>query len=255
MDSGKAGGGRKFFTGLFRVVMLLVLLALVGAVLWLVSERNARTYGLRLQGDQLVVVKGRMLPTGADPWTPGDPLLADAYAPIPLEGHRPTAAVLQARYTERDELDRALFRVLEALARPRVHGESGQVLERGLYYLRRMQQLSGVTQEQRLSLGQLQTEVAFYQAKLKLEQARRMVVDALGQLEVAAASDGANAQHASQILAQISGPARNLERALRSVILWGQPQPDEVPELTPLQPEAPTGAQEPEEEEPTAPQP
>ena len=48
----------------------------------------------------LVVMKGRMLPTGAAPFRPGDARLADAYAPIPLEG-RDVSSLMEQRFTER----------------------------------------------------------------------------------------------------------------------------------------------------------
>ncbi len=212
-------------TSLTRMLVTLLLLGLIGLVAWLASERNARTFSLRAENDKLVVLKGRMLPMGADAWTPGDPMLADAYAPIPLEGARPDAALLQSHYSDRDELDRALFRLLEELARPRIHSDDEQTLEQGLYYLRRAQRLTGISQEQRLALDQMQADVAFYQARSKLEQARRMVADAVTQLELAAEAQGPNAERARQMAASIVGPARALERSLRDASRGAPVQP------------------------------
>src|SRR5262245_52013685 len=135
--------GRRVMTGLSRFLITLLVVGLLGLVGWLASERNARMYSLRTEADKLVVLKGRMLPMGSDPWTPGDAQLADAYAPIPLEGTQPEPTLMQVQFADRDELDRALFRVLESLARPRIKAPDEKSLEQGLYYLRRAQLLSG----------------------------------------------------------------------------------------------------------------
>ncbi|MGA9520706.1 MAG: IF-2 protein [Myxococcaceae bacterium] len=254
MDSTKPPMGRRVMTGLSRTLVTLIVLGLVGLVAWLASERNARTFSLRVEDGKLVVLKGRMLPMGAEPWAPGDPLLADAYAPIPLEGARPDAALLQTTYSDRDELDRALFRQLEELARQRIHSEDEQTLEQGLYYLRRAQRLTGISQEQRLTLEQMQADVAYYQAKSKLEQARRIIADAVAQLELAAEAQGPNAERSRQMAAAITGPARALEQALRDTARAAPAQPGQehapVPEpaTTPDAGTAPSTA-----EPPTAP--
>jgi len=256
MDPVKPRRGRRFMTGLLRTFTVLLLIALVGAVGWLVSERNARTFTLGVENGKLVVLKGRMLPTGADPWTPGDPMLADTYAPIPLEGVTPSQTLLDARFSDRDELDRALFRVLEELARPRIRSDDEKALEQGLYYLRRAQRLTGLSQEQRITLERMQTEVAFYQAKLKLDVARRTVAEAITQLELAANAQGPNAQRAARMVQTIIGPARSLERALRTA---SEAADEGAPEV-PAQAEPASPAPTPEKEQapeavPTAPPP
>src|SRR3954468_16034488 len=105
-----------------RLVVLLVVIALGVVVFQLLSQLNARTYTLQQEGDQLVIHKGRELPLGSEPYHPSDPLLADTYAPLPLD-RMPVGALLERRFTDRDELDRALFEVLEKLARPKVYSE------------------------------------------------------------------------------------------------------------------------------------
>ena len=104
---------------LVRLVVVLAVVVLGGAAVVLLSQLNARTYSLREESGTLAVMKGRNLPVGAVPWRPGDAALADAYAPIPLEGQDVTE-LAQRRFSDRDELDRALFALLERLAGQRI---------------------------------------------------------------------------------------------------------------------------------------
>ncbi|MCK8502672.1 IF-2 protein [Myxococcus fulvus] len=219
---------RRTFT---RLLVFFLIIGLGGVVVFLLSQLNARTFTLAPVDGQLVVMKGRMAPMGAVPYRPGDPRLADAYAPIPLEG-QDVMALTMNKYTERDELDRALFPLLESLARPRINSEEPAKVEQGLYYLRRAEKLSGVTEEQRLTLQKLMTEVAFFQARQKLEDARKLVSDALVQLKLAAESQTRHARSAHQMLTVVTPPARELEEALRRAVhtLSG---PQEVPQAAP----------------------
>jgi hypothetical protein len=175
---------RRATSAFTRLLVTLLILGLGGAVAFLLSQLNAHTFTLAQENGQLVVMKGRMLPTGAVPYRPGDARLADAYAPLPLEG-RDASGLLEQKFTERDELDRALFPLLEALARPRVLSDDPAQLEKGLYYLRRAELLSGLTEEQRRTLETMKADVAFFQARQKLEEARRDVTEALTQLKLA----------------------------------------------------------------------
>jgi hypothetical protein len=240
--AGQQGFGYRAKRTFTRLFVLTLILGLGGLVVFLLSQLNARTFTLALMDGQLVVMKGRTAPAGAVPYRPGDPRLADAYAPIAVEGQDVTALV-QRRFTERDELDRALFPLLEALARPRIASDEPARVEHGLYYLRRAERLSGITEEQRLTLQKLMTDVAYYQARQKLEDARRLVSDALTQLKLAAESDSRHARSANQMLSTVSPAARDLEEALRRAVhtLSG---PLEAPGPTPaaqVPPPEPTG--------------
>jgi hypothetical protein len=207
--------GRRATSAFTRLLVTLLILGLGGAVVFLLSQLNARTFTLAQESGQLVVMKGRMLPTGAAPYRPGDARLADTYAPLPVEG-RDVSALLEQKFTEREELDRALFPLLESLARPRVQSDEPAQLEKGLYYLRRAELLSGLTEEQRRTLETMKADVAFYQARQKLEEARRDVTEALAQLELAAESRNRNTQRANQMLTTVGPAARALEKALRA---------------------------------------
>lgn len=241
--------GRRATSAFTRLLVTLLILGLGGAVVFLLSQLNARTFTLTQENGQLVVMKGRMLPTGAVPYRPGDARLADAYAPIPVEG-RDVSGLVEQKFTERDELDRALFPVLEGLARPKVQSDDPELLEKGLYYLRRAELLSGLTDEQRRTLEAMKADVAFYLARQKLEAARRGVTEALAQLKLAAETRNRNTQKANQMLGTVGPAAQALEKALRAVdaSLGESPSTGVTPPETPLP--APASEQNPAAQQP-----
>jgi hypothetical protein len=230
-DNSQQGFGSRAMRALTRLVVTLLVLAMGGAVVFLLSQLNARTFTLEVDGGQLVVLKGRMLPWGAEPFRPSDIGLADTYAPIPLENHDVPSSLLTERFSERDELDRALFTQLEALARPRIASDEPQKVERGVYYLRRAERLTGLGQEQRNTLKVLLGEVAYYQARQKLDDARKLITEALAQLRLAAESDNRHARNANQMLTKVEPSATALEEALRVAVhsLSGPASKEEAP--------------------------
>lgn len=197
-----------------RLIVVLVVLALGGATVFLLSELNARTYSVQVVDGSLVVMKGKLLPIGADPYRPGDPSLREVYAPIPLDGTSP-GSLLEQKFTERDELDRALFDVVGRLAKARVASDDPRVLEQGLAYLRRAGKLSGLTEEQRQSLRDMHSEVAYYLARTKLDDARSQVVEAIAQLKIAATTQNRHAHSANQMILEVEPAAKAFEEALR----------------------------------------
>lgn len=251
MQSSQAGIGQRMASALKRLLMTVFVLALIGLVAWLASERNARTFSLAEQNGSLVVMKGRMFPWGAEPWSPSDPGLASTYAPIPLEGASVDPSVTQTRYSDRDELDRALFGVLDRLARPRVGSEDPKEVQRGLDYVRRMKALSGLTQDQRASLDRLESEYALFVARSRLNEAWQLISDALDQLNIASRGTGANARRANQMAAEVAGPAKQLEEALRRAVgSAADLQPEAMPEPQAPAPQGPTTQPEPTAQQP-----
>ncbi|HYH98785.1 IF-2 protein [Hyalangium sp.] len=230
-DTSQQGFGSRAMRALTRLVVTLLLLALAGTVAFLLSQLNARTFTLEVESGHLVVMRGRMLPWGATPYRPGDLGLADTYAPIPLEGHEVPPSLLTQRYTERDELDRTLFSQLEALARPRIASDEPRRVERGVYYLRRAERLTGLGEEQRTSLKHMLAEVAYYQARQKMEDARKLIAEALSQLRLASEEENRHSRSANQMLTAVEPATVALEQALRSAVhtLSGPPSQEVRP--------------------------
>jgi hypothetical protein len=197
-----------------RLLIFLLILVLGGAIGLLVSERNARTYTMEVVDGKLVVLKGRMFPIGAEPYRPSDPVLRDAYAPIPLDGTSP-GDLGQRQFMEREELDRALFDLVARLARARVTSDDPKVLDQGVYLLRRAEKFSGLTEEQRRSVQDMQLEVAYYLARTKLDEARARVEEGLAQLRIAAGTQNRHAHAANQMILEVEPATKAFEEALR----------------------------------------
>ncbi len=235
--------GSRAATFFKRLIVTTVVLGLGGATVFLLSQINSKTFTLENRDGKLVVLKGRMMPMGADPWLPADAALADAYAPLELEGTTPIGA-LNVKYEDRDSLDRAMFSVIEALARPRVQSDDPKLLEQGLYYLRRGEKLSGLTDEQRLTLKNMRTDVAFYTARKKLEDGQRQIEEALAQLKLAGTADSKHSREANQMISAVEPTARALAESLRRAVnLLSAPAADPrplVPEPTPTPAPTPT---------------
>lgn len=248
--------GSKVATAFKRLLITVALLGLAGVTVFLLSQENSRTYTLEVRDGKLVILKGRMMPMGADPWRP-PPELVDTYAPIDLKGTQPYG-VLNVKYTDRDELDRALFGVLEGLAKPRVASDQPDELNDGLYYLRRADRLSGLSEEQKISLKTMKSDVAFYSARMKLEDAQRQIEEALSQLRISTESNNKHARSAYQMLTAVEPQAKNMIETLRKAVnalsapagqipLEGAPKPEgTAPAPSPAPAPAPApGAQAP----------
>jgi hypothetical protein len=220
MDSQPSFGAR-LARAIRNLFLLTLIVGLAAAAVYALSLVNARTYVLEVRDGQLFVLKGRMMPTGADPWRPSDPALVDAYAPVDLEGNT-ALAVNGQKFEDRDELDRALFGVLELLARPRLASDVPKDLEKGLALIRRAEKLNGLTEGQRASLKKMQADVAFFLAKLRLDDARRQLEEALVQLRLAAESDSKTKNQAVMMLLAVEPQVKLLATTLRATTMTSE---------------------------------
>ncbi len=222
--------GPSFFSRLGRALRnLLIFVVVVSAAtggLYGASLLNARTWSLELVGGQLVVTRGKMLPVGTAPFQPGDPLLAEAYAPLDLNGNTALAVVGQ-QYPDRDELDRALFSVIELLAKPRVASDLKGDLDVGVALVKRAEALRGLSESQRTTLGLLRGEVAYFLAKQRIDDARKQLDEALRQLKLAADADARHKKDATQMLLAVEPQVKSLSDTLRAAV-QGLPPPPPV---------------------------
>lgn len=231
--------GPSFFSRLGRAFRNLLIFAVVVAAatggLYGASMLNARTWSLELVGGQLVVTRGKMLPMGTETFQPGDPLLAEAYAPLDLNGNT-ALAVIGQRYQDRDELDRALFSVVELLAKPRVASDLKGDLDVGVALVKRAEALRGLSEQQRTTLGLLRGEVAYFLAKQRIDDARKQLDEALRQLKLAADADARHKKDATQMLLAVEPQVKSLSDTLRAAVQGLPPPP---PVVVPPAPPAP----------------
>ena len=237
------GVGARIIRFFKRLIITATVVALGGATVFLLSQLNARTFTLEMRDGKLMVLKGRMMPTGAELWQPADPQLADAYKPLKLKNTSPINMV-GVKYDDRDSLDRALFSVIEGLARPRVASDDPRDLEKGLYYIRRGEHLAGLTDEQRLSLKKMKADVSYYTARMKLEEGQKQIEEALAALKLAAESDTRHARNANAMIIAVEPEAKALTDAVRKANSISVPPPAKVeppPAALPPGPAVPTG--------------
>src|SRR5262249_1023497 len=217
MSSTSDSLGRRAGRAFTRLVVTLLVLGLIGAVGFLLSQLNARTFTLQQQDGKLLVMKGRMLPLGSEPYRPTEPPLAAAYAPFDLLGG--TAAGLDgAKFDERDAMDRALFQLLEGLARPRLVSDDPAALSQGLVALARMPKLGGMPSDRRRRRRTLDSGGPSSRPRPRRAQPRRDIAEAVSQLRIAADSGTRHARAAHRMLAAVEPAAATLEEALRRAV-------------------------------------
>jgi hypothetical protein len=206
-DEQRRGGVGGFFAWV-------IILALVAAVAWLASDRNARTWYLAPDEGRLVVMKGYMLPIGRQTYKTSDPALAQAYAPVVLPVGKPVPA--ERSFDDRSGLDQALYDLLAGWARDDIASGDPTRLERGLGYVDRAEHLGGISQSQRQDLSALRAESGFFEAQRLLERATNELRDAAGKLAEAARSRSPHAMDAQVWVRDVEGARDAAIAALRA---------------------------------------
>jgi hypothetical protein len=193
--------------------VLLVVLALAAAVLWLLSERNARQWFLVNEDGMLQVKKGLLLPAGRQSFKTADPALAQAYAPL----KPPPGAKLdeERRFEDRAALDQALYEVLARWARDDVATERPETIERALGWIGRAEKLAGVSTAQREDLRVLRAEVGFFEAKQLLERSAETLRQARERLRLTASSPSTHAREAEAALKRVEPVVDEIHATLR----------------------------------------
>jgi hypothetical protein len=191
---GKPAGGKSALT----VAAVLVLL---GAVAWLVSERNARHYALVYEDGLLSVKKGLLFPVGAQTFKTSDPALAEAYAPIkPPEGAKLDE---EQTFDDRAGLDQGLYELLARWARDDIGTERPEMVERALTWIGRAEKLQQISAAQRADLANLRAESGFFEARQLLEKSAEGLRQARERLRLTAGSASPHAGDAGEALRRL----------------------------------------------------
>ena len=240
--------GRGLVARLRRFAIVSVIVALAGALVVLLSERNSRAYYLAAEGGALVVSRGARLPWGKVSWTPEEPALAGAYARIPLPAG--VGDVPEQRFDERQDLDRALFELLAAWADTRIRTDDPVQVREGLGFVERAAQLPGIDGDQRRRLRAMQAELAWFEGRERLERGTRLLEEARGHLRLATEASPARAREATAILYALEPALEQAHRALqtargvRPAVLPADTTPPETKAPAPAAEAAPAAARE-----------
>ncbi|MEZ0312879.1 MAG: hypothetical protein ACAI38_13980 [Myxococcota bacterium] len=154
------GGIGRFFTGL---LVFCLVVALGGAVAYLLAERNQRHFRMRNQGGIVFIERGRLLPIGYEPFAPDAKDLQSAYAPIKVPAGEKVDEIED--FEDRVELDRALFSLLAGWARARLQANDADSFEMASGYVSRCSLLPGLSEEQRSELKSLRADLAYRNGK------------------------------------------------------------------------------------------
>jgi len=187
-----------------RLLLWLVILALLGAVGWLASERNQHRFRVSAQGSLLVIERGRFFPTGTAPL----PATDKAYGPIPVPaGEKPPA---DTEFDEQNALDRWLFDLLGGWARNAGKKGDGRT---AATLVDRASALPGLTGGQINELNALRADLAWDDAQTDIATAAQLVEGARRKLEAVRQGNGAHAADASAL----SGKLEGLQNTLRDL--------------------------------------
>ncbi len=173
-----------------RALLWLVILALLGAVWWLASERNARKFTLSSRGAALVVSRGHYFPTGTSAIGEGD-ALGKLYAGLAL----PMGAknIPETEYDDQGELDRALYELLSNAAHALAKKGDATAYAEADSLAKRLSLLPGLTAEDHSDLNSLRAELAFWSAGGDVQAALTALTAARRKLEEARANAGEHA--------------------------------------------------------------
>jgi len=211
-----------------------VILVLLGAVAYLVSERNARTWSLTPEEGRLVVKKGLFFPAGRTEFKTTDPVLAKVYAPlVPPQGKAPPG---EKTFDDQDGLDRELYELLSGWARDDIASGDPSRLERGLGFLERAMELPALSASQRDSLAALRAESGYYEARRLLEKARAELAEAAEKLRLTAGSRSPHALDSESLLRQLApaiDAATSVARAAGATRAPEAPPPQPAPGAAP----------------------
>ena len=210
--NGKPGGFRR---KLSKTATGLLILALIGAVLYLLSDRNARTYFIVPVDGNLVVKKGRFLPIGEASLQSLDPILATAYAPIKI----PKFAAQQSKesFSERADLDQALAERLISWSGTLVERDNSASVREAVVLLERVALLPVTTMQQKTNLEELYREVAFFQGRESLRAAQAALNESLTYFQRAKEAKSRIAKRALHAVSVLNKMTKDLNQVVKVI--------------------------------------
>ncbi len=153
----KKGGGAKL------LFISLVVLALAGIIVYLLSLLNSKTFFLVPEDGELVVKKGIFFPVGSELYQPPEPGLAALYAPIDLPDELKHAGPME--FDDLPSLNREFGKYLIGLATTLVFSDDEGQYKKGRAYLERVRKLHGLDPAQVDRVKSLRADVDYIEAK------------------------------------------------------------------------------------------
>ncbi|MEO0814553.1 MAG: hypothetical protein AAFY60_16960, partial [Myxococcota bacterium] len=187
----------------FGLVLLgLVVAALIGVVLYLLSEINRGRYRLA-ENDrhELVVQRGAYLPVGYTQFKPQAEDLERCYAPVAIP--KGQGVNTDEIFGDRADLDRALFGVLAGWSRNLLESPEDEDFELALNYVERAELLPGLSEEQRVELRSLRADTAYRNGRRILRSVNEQLSAAMRSFEDAIRLGTSRPQDARRWISEI----------------------------------------------------
>ena len=172
-----------------RIGIALATLFVIGIVGYGTSWYNSRKYFLIKESGRVRIAKGRFFVTGHDSFIPRTAELRKAYRTVTLPEGMPAKDGTQT-FTDRVELDQALYQVLKSAMDFALTKNDGRTPELMARYLAQIDALPGLNGEQRQSIVQLRKDAGYVEARGYLEQARTLLEKAETKFRDAAIGGG-----------------------------------------------------------------
>lgn len=160
MAEGQSGGG-------FRRVKLYAITALIvaalGCILYLAGQLNAHRYYLVREGRNLLVYRGAAFPFMTRQFIPQTAADRVAYSPIRLPARWDGSQ--RQSFSDRSALDRGIYAMMEKRLRDEFYTGRLPNMERVNGSMMRIKNLSGLSDEDRRGLSEIQGDYAYLKAR------------------------------------------------------------------------------------------
>lgn len=211
-----------------RMFVALVLLGLAAAGVYLASWMNSRRYSLIVDATEVRVAKGRMLPIGHEPFVPSDIALRRAYQAFPL----PSGIKIprgETTFSDRVELDQALFNVLKDSAKFALSEDNRRTPELVATYLRQIHAIPGTSVSQQLEIAQLGRDAAYVEARLRMNEGVASFKEAARLYRESAQGQGARERDGEARARAIEATIERLDRAAAPSVPSSGSTPERAP--------------------------
>ncbi len=169
---------RKRRLRLGRILTVLLLLGGTAAGAYGASWLNSQRFYLIVEQTEVRIGKGRMFPVGHEAYRPANPALRGAYGSFPLPGGM-TVPREERRFSERTDLDQALFRLLTEATQFTLTVDNERTPELAARYLAQLKSIPGLTTQQQVVLTKLERDASYVRARGLTQRAQRLLKDAL----------------------------------------------------------------------------
>lgn len=231
-----------------RLLVACIVLGLAGSVLYLMSDIHSRRFRLTSRNGGLVIERGLFLPAGFGTYAPVTEQLRAAYSVVPLP--TPHTVIEPQVFDDRIDLDRGLFALMVGWIYDGMKSDEPGALLRISDLVERCQMLLGLSDEQRIELRGIRSELSvrtghdliaraddlLYAALASFKQAQEMSPSRSGEAEEGIAEVGRRLAVSNVVEPEPLGPT-DLVVTPPVEVTPREPAPDRAPREHPISPD------------------